>query len=99
MLFHGLALAVVGFLDCHRGALTPRRGRVHPITGVFCATARRRTLLHWLRTPTNYPLYTTPVDTGLPLTGQAQGLARFEHASVLRLHHEKARTGRALKIK
>ncbi|MNC35341.1 hypothetical protein D3C75_838240 [compost metagenome] len=32
MLFHGLALAAVGCLDCHRGALTPRLGRVHPIT-------------------------------------------------------------------
>ncbi|MNC25929.1 hypothetical protein D3C75_740380 [compost metagenome] len=32
MIFHGLALAVVGCLDCHRGALTPRLGRVHPIT-------------------------------------------------------------------
>ncbi|VVM99071.1 hypothetical protein PS659_03254 [Pseudomonas fluorescens] len=32
MIFHGLALAVDGCLDCHRGALTPRLGRVHPIT-------------------------------------------------------------------
>lgn len=29
MLFHGLALAAVGFLERHRGTVMPRRGRVH----------------------------------------------------------------------
>ncbi|QNV67339.1 hypothetical protein F7661_16715 [Pseudomonas sp. CFA] len=29
MLFHGLALAAVGFFEHHRGTVMPRRGRVH----------------------------------------------------------------------
>ena len=29
MLFHGLALAAVGFFERHRGTVMPRRGRVH----------------------------------------------------------------------
>ena len=40
MLFHGLALAAVGFFERHRGTVMPRRGRVHRLQNMGARPAR-----------------------------------------------------------